>query len=621
MVKKYSSVNKEKRSGSAVASETALKVVFCDIGDILGTAVLSPPPPHLESLDVFPYVAEMLEHLQSKGIRLGIISNTGEETASSINNVLKKSGLSEYFEKDLLIYSSVVHLKKNSPEIFRLAALKAGLSDTPEQCIFVGEDPRERSFATQAGFKVSRDLSLIDNVITPFTLISKPDISNLAGCIQNSKAAALDADTGPGDPTEYSNLLGRLEACRSKLPPLYRDTVYKPFVDKLNEIGQNAFNTILLKDPRRENTGGLMMDIAQSILQNGELYNDIATDAFEEVISDLYDGFLSSQDRKGIKSPDLIVVPPLVKWGNPDFGPYTWPIDATHQAFNVRAAVVNLPPSNARHGLLAWSALGHETAGHDILHADDGLEEELSQQIQLELKKQNIGFGLDDYWSSRIDETASDAMGILNMGPAAAIGLIGYFRGLNAAYTGKPKLRSDGPKDDPHPADILRGYLGASVVQLLGFDGASAWANIIEQETNKDVGVIKLNGVTVSPKVAHQSAEIVAGVLTSYKSRVLQGHALIEIQDWRNADEEKVSILRKILTTNIPLPLDLTTGLYAAHVVAAAVMEALSKDSNIPIVFSRMISILKAMHDQNPSWGPLFIVHPSTITRDLAYRF
>jgi hypothetical protein len=147
----------------------------------------------------------------------------------------------------------------------------------------------------------------------------------------------------------------------------------------------------------------------------------------------------------------------LVKWGNPNFGPYTWPIDATHEGFNVKAAIVNLPPAHARRDLMGWSALGHETAGHDILHADDGLQPELATLVQKELTKEHIGFGLAEYWSSRIDETASDVMGILNMGPAAAIGLICFFRGLNAAGSGKARLRSRGPSKDPHPADILRG--------------------------------------------------------------------------------------------------------------------------------------------------------------------
>jgi hypothetical protein len=100
--------------------------------------------------------------------------------------------------------------------------------------------------------------------------------------------------------------------------------------------------------------------------------------------------------------------------GNPDSGPYTWPSDAT-SAFQAKAPIVNLPPANTHRGLFAWAALSHETAGHDILHADDGLQDELSRRVREALNAATIGAGLADYWSQRIDETASDVMGILNM--------------------------------------------------------------------------------------------------------------------------------------------------------------------------------------------------------------
>lgn len=593
-------------------------VVFCDIGDILG--VVTPPPPPLERLDVFPFVAESLEKLCANGNRLGIISNTGEQTAASLNKVLRDVGVLNYFEKDLLIYSSVVKLTKDSPDIFRLAAKKAGLADKPEMCLFVGEDPRERSYAAQVGFRVARELSLLSgDIFSLASLKAKPKIPNLDECIEDTRLAALDSDPGPEEPLEFDSVMARLKAARAKLPPLYRGTVFKPFVAKLGELGATGFNKILLRDPDRDRVGGLMLDITHAILQNGELYNDKATDAFEEVVSDLYDGFLSAQDRKGIKAPDHAVVPPLVKWGNPNFGPYTWPVDATHEGFEVEAAIVSLPPANARRGLLAWAALGHETAGHDILHADSGLQPELAKLIQRKLEDAHIGFGLPEYWSIRIDETASDVMGILNMGPAAAIGLIAYFRGLNAAYTGVPRLRNEGPAKDMHPADVLRGYLAASTVRLLSFDGAAHWANLIEEETDKDVTEIHLNGILVSPKVARQSAEIVAGALVAEKSEVLSNHALIEIQDWRNKDEEIVSQLSKVLTTTTTLSVELASGVYAAHVVSAAVMAALSQGADLPVLFSRMVAILKMMHDKNPSWGPLFILHPSTVSRSMSY--
>ena len=109
--------------------------------------------------------------------------------------------------------------------------------------------------------------------------------------------------------------------------------------------------------------------------------------------------------------------------GQPGFGPYTWPVDAA-ETFDVKCGIVSLPPAHARRDVLAWATLGHETAGHDILGADGGLPEELSNKVLMALEKESMPAGLDEYWASRIDETASDVMSILNMGPAAAIGLI-----------------------------------------------------------------------------------------------------------------------------------------------------------------------------------------------------
>jgi hypothetical protein len=447
---------------------------------------------------------------------------------------------------------------------------------------------------------------------------SKPDISNLRNCVDDVKKAALDSDPGPEDPLDYSKLRGRLEACREKLPPLYREEIFNPFVGKLDQLGQTGFTRVLLSDPRKEGAAGLMLDIAQTILQNGEGYNEKGTDAFQEVVSDLYDGFLSAEDRRGVKPPDKGVIPPLVKWGNPDFGPYTWPVDAS-SSFGAHAGIVSLPPANARHGLMAWAAVGHETGGHDILGADTGLREELSQSVRTALQANKIGNCFPDYWASRIDETASDALGILNIGPAAGIGIIGYFRGLNAAYSGKPALRNDGPEDDPHPADILRGYLASSTVSLLSFSGAGDWAKIIASETDKDLGKIRLEGTVVNTEAAKRSAEIVAATLVKSKMKSLENHALGEIQNWRNRDEKTARQLGSIMTSAGQTPSRLASGIYAAHAVAAAVMSALAKDADVQLIFNRMLDILKIMHNANPSWGPLYVMHPGDLVARMAY--
>ncbi len=445
------------------------------------------------------------------------------------------------------------------------------------------------------------------------------NLDNLQACTDDARRAALDGDTGPSDPTDFSQLRGRLEAAREKLPPLYRQEVFEPYVRKLDELGPFEFMRILLKDPFQNGLAGLMLDIAHAIIQNGEGYEERATDGFQEVVSDLYDGFLSAEDRRGVKPPDRGVIAPLVKWGNPDSGPYTWPVSAT-EIFDVGAAIVSLPPANARSGLLAWAVLGHETAGHDILHADTGLRAEIGQEVFQELTNEKLPSLFPRYWADRIDETASDVLGILNMGPSAAIGLVGYFRGLRAAFAGVPKLSNVGSAEGVHPADILRGFLGASTVRLLCFDGAQDAAKAIDQEVAKDVGNIVLEDLPVSEADARKSAEVVARTIVQSRMESLENRALGEIQNWRNQDEAIVAELRAVLRSANALPDHFAEGIYAAHAVAAAVTAALAKGGDIPLLFRRLLAVLKSMHDGNPSWGPLYVTRPSNILRHLVYE-
>lgn len=99
----------------------------------------------------------------------------------------------------------------------------------------------------------------------------------------------------------------------------------------------------------------------------------------------------------------------------------------------------------------------------------------------------------------------------------------------------------------------------------------------------------------------------------------LENHSLGEIQDWLDNDEQIVSEIRPTLSTACQCPDTYVRGFYAAHVVAAAVMEALSKDADIPVVFDRMQAQLKIMHDHNSSWGPLYVVHPGDMSSIRSY--
>jgi leucyl aminopeptidase len=125
--------------------------IFFDIGNTLGSARLSSQQPHrLERLDVYPQVPAVLDELRNNGVRLGIISNVGQETEENVRRVLEEARLYDFFEPNLLIYGP-----KDSAEIFRHAAEQAGHSASPERCLYVGEDRDERGYALEAGFRVA----------------------------------------------------------------------------------------------------------------------------------------------------------------------------------------------------------------------------------------------------------------------------------------------------------------------------------------------------------------------------------------------------------------------------------------------------------------------------------
>ena len=128
-----------------------LSTAFFDIRDTLGSARYSPRPPHrLERLDVYPQVSDVLQELSDNGVRLGIVSNIGQETDEDVRRVLEEGQIYDFFDSRLLVYGT-----KDSSEIFRRAAEQAGHSATPERCLYVGENWEERGYALEAGFRVA----------------------------------------------------------------------------------------------------------------------------------------------------------------------------------------------------------------------------------------------------------------------------------------------------------------------------------------------------------------------------------------------------------------------------------------------------------------------------------
>lgn len=433
-------------------------------------------------------------------------------------------------------------------------------------------------------------------------------LGGLAACVEDVAASARRPTGGPPDPTAFAPLRARLERAAPALPARYRTAVAGPLLRRLDELGAAGLARLLAEDPDREGPARLLLDLAQAVLQRGEGHRARATAAFQEVVWDLYDGFLDAEGRLGVRRPELGVLPPLVRWGDAGGGPYTWPVTAT-AAFGVRAPLVSLPAANAGGGLLAWAALAHETVGHDLLEADRGLRDELARAVREEARAAGVARPLADYWAERIEESASDVLGVLNMGPAAALGLVGYFRGVLGAATGQAALRGDGDAEDPHPSDLARAYLAAETVRLLPFAGAARWADRLTAEADRDAGrILHLGEVAVTTGVAKDSAAAVARAIARTRLRALEGRALGDVQAWGDRDEAVVAELRRELGRGPAgrgaLPARYLEGAYAAHVVAAAVLEAASGALPPGRVMDRMVGLLSEMHARNPAWAP-----------------
>jgi hypothetical protein len=146
-------------------SMTTIKSIFFDIGDTLGIPAFSPPPVRLVRVDLFFFVAELLRSLSDRGLRLGIISNTGDIDGARLDETLNAAGVRDFFDPALRLYSKDVGLEKNSPEIFLVATERAGLAATPQACLFVGENETERGFASDAGLRTCPHPLLVSGVL------------------------------------------------------------------------------------------------------------------------------------------------------------------------------------------------------------------------------------------------------------------------------------------------------------------------------------------------------------------------------------------------------------------------------------------------------------------------
>ena len=158
-----------------------IKVAFFDIGNTLVTVS---PPGRGEWIDG---AKQVLDDLLARGVKLGIISNTGNLTRTALLDLLPANFSFDRFEPTLVILSSETDPPTQKPEraIFELAldraaAVVPGLERG--ECLFCVEKLSEAIAARAAGLAAARvlippensDIGTLPTVLRDLGFVSDP---------------------------------------------------------------------------------------------------------------------------------------------------------------------------------------------------------------------------------------------------------------------------------------------------------------------------------------------------------------------------------------------------------------------------------------------------------------
>jgi len=142
-----------------------ISVVFFDLGE---TLVQSPAA-------WVPGAKGVLDALRSKGLRLGIISNTAQLTREQILQQLPADFTLAIFEPKLVLFSSEVGIEKPALAIFYVGLQRAEVDAS--QCLFCTENPTDALAAQRSGMIAIRLL--------------RPPNSDIVSLVSTGQAAGL----------------------------------------------------------------------------------------------------------------------------------------------------------------------------------------------------------------------------------------------------------------------------------------------------------------------------------------------------------------------------------------------------------------------------------------------
>jgi hypothetical protein len=460
--------------------------------------------------------------------------------------------------------------------------------------------------------------------------------SALARALSHVKMFAQGPPKPPyGKKPTVAPVLKAVTAGESALPLLYRMRYAEPLKEQLP-------GAMTSPDPRTRLAGDALETITGAVYQHAaNVPVAQPLNRFLAVISNLYRSFLDETKRAKINLPAVETVPPLAVFqSNGQQGPFTNPVDGMQQEFDIDVGVVSLP-SAMRDQPILWASLAHEVGGHDVLHADDGLLEEIARKL-----KQHFGGGtihsggtitlsqlLSLIWPWWVDEAASDIYGLLNIGPTFALNLAFFFASFRAPKGGlkpndPPRLETDSgfQLDDPakaldvHPTDILRLSLAIGAIQsltALSQSTRSAYISDLRQlitlcgagaQSVRLVGNVFTDNshatpvqveVPIAPMQA--AAEAAGSLMVTSAFQTLGGHGIQEIETWDDADEATARHAAQLMGAG-------QSAVGAgddAHLLAGATLAALDAPDKYAAVSALLNAALDDSFARDSIWHPL----------------